>query len=86
MHLAQCTLRPPLKKKIVSGPAVGCVYYCRMRTFFFHFAQKIIFLSKFHHFLTKKKKGKKKKILQPPDWPQFRPPAGQETKFFLRVA
>ena len=24
-----------------------------------------------------------KKILRPPDWPQFRPPAGQETNFFL---
>ena len=32
-----------------------------------------------------KKKGKKK-ILRPPDWPQFRPPATQETNFFLRVA
>ena len=24
----------------------------------------------------------KKKILQPPDWPQFWPPPGQETDFF----
>ena len=28
----------------------------------------------------------KKKILRPPDWPQFRPLAEQETNFFLRVA
>ena len=26
------------------------------------------------------------KILRPPGWPQFQPPAGQETNFFLRVA
>ena len=32
------------------------------------------------------KKKKKKKNLRPPDWPQFRPPATQETNFFLRVA
>ena len=27
-----------------------------------------------------------KKIVRLPDWPQFRPPTGQETNFFLRVA
>ena len=52
--------RATLKKNIVSGPAAGCVYYCRMGTFFFHFAPKIFFWSKFHHFLTNKKKGEKK--------------------------
>ena len=34
----------------------------------------------------KKERGGGVEILRPPDWPQFRPPAGQETNFFLRVA
>ena len=33
-----------------------------------------------------KKKNEKKKILRPPDWPQFRPLAGQETNFFKGTA
>ena len=36
-------------------------------------------------FLPPKKKGEEKK-LQPPDWLQFWPPAGQETYFFLWTA
>ena len=38
----------------------------------------------FNFFLTEKKE--EKKMLRPPDWPQFRPSARQETMFFLRVA
>ena len=54
-----------------------------MGTLIFHFAPKILFGQNFFIFLPKKKKkkggGGERKILRP----QFRPPAGQETKFFL---
>ena len=33
-------------------------------------------------FLQKKKSEKKHKKMRPPDWLQFRQPAGQETDFF----
>ena len=50
--------------------------------FFFHFA-KFSFLVKIcNSFLQKEKK----KIRWPPDWPQFRAPAGRKQTFFLRVA
>ena len=48
-----------LNKNIVSGPAAGCVYYCRMGTLFSHFAQKNFFCHNFIIFLPKEKKGKK---------------------------
>ena len=54
-HLTQTT-QATLKKNIVSGPAAGCVYYCRMGTFFFHFAPKKLFV-KISSFSYKKKKG-----------------------------
>ena len=46
-----------LKKNIVSGPAAECVYYCRMGTFFFHFALKKKIGQNFIIFLPKKKRG-----------------------------
>ena len=53
----------------------------RPESFFFIFAKKKI--PKMDNIFqpSKKKCGKKK--LQPPDWPQLRPPAGQETDFFF---
>ena len=51
-----------------------------------HFAPPKKMLVKISSFSYQKKKGGKKEDLGPPDWPQFRPPAGQETNFFLRVA
>ena len=45
------------------------------------FAIFLSFQYYFHNFLAKKK-PRKKTILRPPDWPQFFPPAGQETRFF----
>ena len=47
-----------LKKNIVSGPAAECVYYCRMGTFFFHFALKKKIGQNFIIFLPKKKRGR----------------------------
>ena len=44
------------------------------------FAKKIN--PKIDIFLPNKKNVEKKK-LRPPDWPQSRPPAGQETNFFF---
>ena len=74
-------IRPALKK-VVSGLAAGCVYIrAGWKLFFSNFGfffQFLFFLLFFTIFL---KKGKKK-ILRPPDWPQFWPPAGQETNFF----
>ena len=49
-----------LKKNVVSGPAAGCVYNCRMGTFFSHFAPKK-FGVKISSFSYQKKKGGKKK-------------------------
>ena len=71
-----------LKNNVVSGPAAGWLYYCRMGTWFFHFANFFFFWGGCQNFIIFLPK---KKILRPPDWPQFRPPAGQET-IFLRVA
>ena len=74
---------PPLKKYCFRSSGRVCIYItAECEPFFFILQKKNNFGSKFHHFLTKNKiKG-----LRPPDWPQFRPPAGQETNFCLRVA
>ena len=81
--------RPALKKVcFLSTVRVDiCLPTGDIFSFFFFFF--FFFSKKSFQFLTKKRKGKrrkKKKILQPPDWPQFWPPAGQETNIFLRVA
>ena len=53
--------------------------------FFFIFAKKKG--KKVQYFPTKEKIWKKKKKkLRPPDGPQFWPPSGQETDFFLWAA
>ena len=57
------------KNNYVSGAAAGFIFAKRK--------MDNIFLPK------KKKCGEKKKEMQPPDWPQFWPPAGQETHFFF---
>ena len=80
-HFTCLGLGPPLKN-VVSGPAAGWVYYCRMGTFIF--ILPFFFLQKCH--TKKREKNGRNKILRPPDWPQFRPTAGQETNSFLRVA
>ena len=57
-------IRPPLKKKIVYGPAAGCVYYCRMGTFFFILPPKNSFGQNFIIFspTTTTKNGKKRRF------------------------
>ena len=58
-----------------------------MGTFFFSFCPPKNCLFKISSFSYPPKKWeKKKKYLQRPGWPQFRPPSGQETNYFLRVA
>ena len=55
--------------------------------FLFSFLQTSFFFSKNGQYLpTKQKEKEKEKDLRPPDWPQLRPPAGQETDFFLLTA
>ena len=63
-----------------------CILLQNGNSFFSFCKKKKLGGQNFIIFLPKKKKKEKKKILRPPDWPQFRPAAGQETKFFLRVA
>ena len=46
----------------------------------------LFYLSKISIFTYQKIKERKKEKMLSPDWPQFRPPSGQETHFFLRVA
>ena len=48
----------PLKKNSVSGPAAGCVYNCRMGTFFFHFAPPKNVWVKISSFSYKKRRRK----------------------------
>ena len=59
-----------------------------MGTFFFilHFFFFFLILVKISSIPYTKKNPEKRKNLRPADWPQFRPPAGQATNFFLRVA
>ena len=69
-------LRPPLKKLLFPIQQPGENFNCRMGTLFFSCS---IFVAIFF--------GKKrKKKMRPPEWPQFRLTAGQETNVFLRVA
>ena len=77
-------LRPPIKKILFPVQRPG-VYITAEWELFFSFCPPKNLLVKISSFSYQKKK-KKKKILRPPDWPQFRSPAGQETNFFLRVA
>ena len=50
------TNQATLKKNVVSGPAAGCVYYCRMGILFFILPKKNI-----SSFSYKKKKKEKKR-------------------------
>ena len=65
-----------LKKILFPVQRLGVYITAEWELFFFILPPPQNVWSKFHHFLTKKK-GENKK-----DWPQFRPPAGQETDFF----
>ena len=73
-----------LKKKIVSGPAAGCVYNCRMGTFFFHFAppppKKI--MVKISLFSYQKKKKGKKEFCDRPTGHNFGHPLDRKQTFF----
>ena len=78
MDLVEATL----KKNIVSGPAAGCVHYCRMGTFFFILPPQKIVGQNFIIFLPKKKKGNKKLILRPPPGHNFGHPLDRKQTFF----
>ena len=68
-------IRPSFKKKFVSGPAAVWVFSFRLGIFIFYL----------NYFNFLQKRGGRVKILLTPDWPQFWPPAGQETNFFVRM-
>ena len=81
---------PPFKKMLFPVQRPGD-YNTAESELFFSFCYFFFFKSsKFQLFLPpplkKNQKNGKKNIWRPPDWPQFRPPAVQETNFYLRVA
>ena len=53
-------------------------------TSFFHDFLKKLFFSQFYQYILIIEKWGKKS--QPPDWPLFSPPGGQETIYHVRVA
>ena len=71
-----------LSIKIIMFPVYRAGGYIRADwELFFPFFIFFIFIIIFYYLLTKKKKK-----LRQPDWPQFWPPAGQETDFFSWTA
>ena len=77
-------IRPPLKKMLFLVQRSGDFITAEWE-FLFSFCHIFVFVKNVIMFLPPKKR-EKKKILRPPDGPQFRSLARQETNFFLRVA
>ena len=78
---------PPLKIILFPVHRPGELISAEWIHFFSHFRDYLFCFQHFpHHFYIENKISLKKKILQPPDWPQLLPTAGQETNFFLMVA